>query len=280
MKVQWLKNKPQNRAGVTWGVPWKKGSLKREDSISLKNSQGTKTSLQSWPMAFWPDGSVKWTGHAAILPNQEDLYDLEVDENSQTDHPLQVKEFEKTILIDTGKIQVSINKQGTSLINKITDGFNIIGVDGKLIAIHEERSKSNGIKQTKEMPLHSQINDVEIEQAGPIRCVIKMQGKHQPISGECSWLPFIVRLYFYADTSEIRVVHTFFYNGDPEKDFIKGLGLEFSVPLTGESWNRNVRFAGDEGLFSEPAQLLLTRRHRNAEGLYQKQIDGGNSQFK
>lgn len=23
--------------------------------------------LQSWPTAFWPDGSVKWTAHAAVF---------------------------------------------------------------------------------------------------------------------------------------------------------------------------------------------------------------------
>src|SRR5690606_34570680 len=75
-------------------------------------------------------------------------------------------------------------------------------------------------------------------------------------------------------TTTVRAVHTFFYDGNPIDDFIKGLGMEFSVPLTGEAWNRNVRFAGDEGMFSEAAQLLLTRRHRNEDGLFQRQIEG------
>jgi len=35
-----------------------------------------------------------------------------------------------------------------------------------------------------------------------------------------SWLPFVVRLYFFAGSGEIRVVHSFVFDGDGEKDFI------------------------------------------------------------
>ncbi|HHV7525996.1 TPA: hypothetical protein ACUNF5_007628, partial [Burkholderia orbicola] len=26
--------------------------------------------LQTWPLAYWPDGSIKWTGHAAVFPEE------------------------------------------------------------------------------------------------------------------------------------------------------------------------------------------------------------------
>jgi RNase P/RNase MRP subunit p29 len=274
MRVKWLSQKSSDLTGISWGVPWKQGTLKKEESLSLEKSTGEKLPLQSWSLAYWPDGSVKWTGHAAILQGDVNAFELVKSENISSNHILQVTETAHTIEIDAGKYQFTVNKQGSSFIQSIKSGSRIVGTDGKLIAVKESRSCENGDKVTRETSLQSEINRAEIEQRGPLRSVIKLEGVHKDLSKENSLLPFILRLYFFADTPTFRVVHTFFYDGDPQEDFIKGLGMEFAIPLKGEPWNRNVRFAGDEGIYSEPSQLLLTRRHRNVNGLYQKQIDG------
>jgi len=53
----------------------------------------------------------------------------------------------------------------------------------------------------------------------------------------------------------VRVVHTIVFDGDQEKDFVRGLGLQIAVPMREEARNRTVRFAGaDGGLWSEPLQ--------------------------
>nr|WP_251551461.1 hypothetical protein [Neobacillus muris] len=274
MRLKWLNQKPATQTGVSWGVPWKQGTLRKHDSLSLQNENGEKTPLQSWHMAFWPDGSVKWTGHAAILQGDLDSFELVNDENVENECPLQVIEQEDTIEINTGESQFIVNKHGSRFIQTIKSGSKVMGTDGRLIAIKESRSSENGNRITREAAFESEIHNVVIEQNGLLRSVIKIEGTHQDQAKENIFLPFILRLYFFAGTSTVRMVHTFFYDGEPQSDFIKGLGMEFSVPVTGELWNRNVRFAGDTGLFSEPAQLLLTRRHRNANGLYQKQIAG------
>ena len=48
-------------------------------------------------------------------------------------------------------------------------------------------------------------------------------------AGSREWLPFVVRLYFYAGSDNVRLVHTIVYNGDEQKDFIRGLGVEFEL---------------------------------------------------
>lgn len=53
--------------GVTWGVPWEIGALQKDDPISITVPDQPAPFLQSWPLAYWPDGSVKWTGHAAVF---------------------------------------------------------------------------------------------------------------------------------------------------------------------------------------------------------------------
>ena len=54
------------------------------------------------------------------------------------------------------------------------------------------------------------------------------EGAHKSETGAREWLPFVVRLYFYAGTEAVRVVHTIVFDGDDQKDFIRGLGLAFA----------------------------------------------------
>jgi hypothetical protein len=88
-----------------------------------------------------------------------------------------------------------------------------------------------------------------------VRAVLKIEGRHRADAGSREWLPFVVRLYFYAGEESVRLVHTIVFDGDQEKDFVRGLGLAFTVPLREAIQNRHVRFSGaDGGLWAEPIQ--------------------------
>ncbi len=53
----------------------------------------------------------------------------------------------------------------------------------------------------------------------------------------------------------MRLVHTIVYDGDEKKDFIRGLGVSFAVPMREQVHNRHVRFSGaGDGLWAEPVQ--------------------------
>src|SRR4051812_5874228 len=63
--LHWLDGKaPIHAAGTTWGVPWAKGTLKNNTGFILQGNGGENIPVQSWPLAFWPDGSLKWTAHS------------------------------------------------------------------------------------------------------------------------------------------------------------------------------------------------------------------------
>ncbi|MEK3886401.1 exo-rhamnogalacturonan lyase family protein [Bacillus sp. FSL K6-3431] len=273
MKVKWLKIKPKYNSGVTWGVPWKRGILNKEQSLTLRNKSGMSLPLQSWPMAYWPDGTVKWTGHAAVLQGKDDSFEIETGKSSMPDQ-VKIMETTETLEITNGLLEIVINKQGQHIIEAIKTYSKLIAHKGKLLAIHEERSQVDGVKVKTEETLECRIKHVNVEQSGPIRCVIKLAGTHYSRKQSKDIFPFTLRLYIYAGSTEMKIVHTFYYDGQPEENFIKGLGIDFSIPLEGESWNRHVRVAGEKGIYGEPGQLLLTRKHRNANGLYEKQIKG------
>jgi RNase P/RNase MRP subunit p29 len=193
MKLKWLNKKPSEKAGVSWGVPWKKGELDRNQLLTLQDSSGLEIPIQNWPMAYWPDGSVKWTGHAAVLEEKSDSYELSINNEKQdSSSTLMANETDKTIEIDTGEISVTINKQGSTIIKNVRIGTKTISENGRLIALRESRSKENGIKIAREEPLQSEIKSVRIEQKGPLRSVIKIEGNHQNVFGKEPLLPYFI----------------------------------------------------------------------------------------
>src|SRR5579875_2170543 len=59
---------PDQPQGVSWGVPWPRGAVKPGTAFQLADAGGHPLPVQTWPLAYWPDGSLKWTGNAAALP--------------------------------------------------------------------------------------------------------------------------------------------------------------------------------------------------------------------
>ena len=108
----------------------------------------------------------------------------------------------------------------------------------------ERRRRGDATRREK---FTGKVNQVTVEQSGPVRAVLKVEGMHKATTGSREWLPFVVRLYFSAGQESVRLVHTIIYDGDDQKDFIRGLGLEFAVPLREEMHNRHVRFSGENG---------------------------------
>ena len=69
-------------------------------------------SLQSWPLAFWPDGSLKWTAHAipADAPVAAD-YRITPGSPVAPARPVSVTESADTIEIDTGVIRAVLGRK-------------------------------------------------------------------------------------------------------------------------------------------------------------------------
>ena len=56
VSLQLLDGKPLGLdSGVSFGVPWPQGSVQRNETFAL-TSNGQQLPLQSWPLAYWPDG--------------------------------------------------------------------------------------------------------------------------------------------------------------------------------------------------------------------------------
>ncbi len=259
VQMSWLGNAaPGVQDGVNWGVPWPKGAVSKSDSLVLRGANGTAIPMQTWPLAYWPDGSIKWSGHAIAATGAEPAGPLTVavGASAAVPNPIKVTDTADAIDVDTGALHARFPKSGPYVIDSLVVGDRRVAEKGKLILQTEDRSQqADGIY--KIVGYTSKVTSAKVENTGPIRTVIKVEGVHAADKGDRQWLPFVMRFYLYAGIGNLHMTHTFVYDGDQEKDFIKGLGLSFSVPFKEEQQNRHVRFAGDgTGVWCQPVRLI------------------------
>ena len=106
----------------------------------------------------------------------------------------------------------------------------------------------------------SEVKSATVERRGTVRTLIKLEGVHKNKDGR-EWLPFVVRLYFYGGSEQMKMVHSFLFDGDQNQDFIRALGVRFDVPMREALYNRHIAFScADGGVWSEPVQPLVGRR--------------------
>jgi hypothetical protein len=246
---------PDLAQGVSWGVPWPQGAVPRETSFNLTDAQGRALPVQTWPLATWPDGSLKWSGLATVVPaGLEGELTLAAGPSAAAG-VLKVTSGEKSILIDTGALTCVIPRDGHNLIDSLCIAGTEVARAGQLVCILQSGPVTNNEDAPPRERYLGVIRQVTVEQSGPVRAVVRLEGVHQGLVSGRAWLPFTVRLYFYSGETAVRLVHTIIYDGDQEKDFVRGLGVQFSVPLRDEPRNRTVRFAGaGGGVWSEPLQ--------------------------
>ena len=45
-------------------MPWPQGAVPADQTFALSGADGAAVAVQSWPLAYWPDGTLKWSAHA------------------------------------------------------------------------------------------------------------------------------------------------------------------------------------------------------------------------
>jgi hypothetical protein len=239
-----MANNVKGQTPVSFGVPFAQGELKDVSQLTI----GDGIATDSWVNARWPDGSVKWAGLAAVVPAEaKNLAVKRTNSKQKSANGLQIKDEASQVIVNTGSLTAYIPKSGRCLIDSLCLKNKRIGENLTLIA------STTGDKY------QSDIKTVSIERQGKVRAVVKISGMHS--KGNREWLPFTVRLYFYYGSEQVKMVHTFIYDGDMHKDMISSLGVRLQVPMREEMYNRHIAFATDQGgVWAEPVQPLDGRR--------------------
>ncbi|MEO7598137.1 MAG: Tat pathway signal sequence domain protein, partial [Opitutus sp.] len=278
--VNWLDGaSPAAPQSVSWGVPWPKGKLQTTDSISARTNDGKAVPIQTWTMATWPDGSIKWSGHAMVAEaDTRGPIELAIGTSEPVPDPVRVVETVDGITIDTGGLSCRIRRSGTFLFEALSMGERVVARDARLIASLENREEFEAAGVLRYEPFTSRVRSAVVEQSGPVRAVVRLEGVHASTTGTREFLPFTVRLYFHRGKAPMRIVHSFVFDGDGARDFIKGLGVAFTIPFAEEVHNRHLRLGGeDDGLWAQPVQMLPGYRPqagREIAALYEAHLAG------
>src|SRR5690606_3017860 len=186
--LHWLgDHAPDTKRGITWGVPWSKGALKDTDALVMAAAGESNPNVQHWVTARWPDGSVKWSAHAAVFggENSETELVLRKDKGSSTriDRSIVVAEDDNVIRVDTGPMQCTFPKNGGKLIKSMELGTRVTATDGQLVLNWQNLPEQVAGEPLLSEVLTSEIRDAVVEHAGPIRVVIKTTGIHRSDTG-------------------------------------------------------------------------------------------------
>ncbi len=275
--LKWVGEVPTVDAPVSFGVPFAQGSLVDNKQADLIVPNGKLLPVDMWPLAYWPDGSIKWGGFAAVIPAFTDQLRLQVGVAiKKRTVAMKIIRNKSSLQINTGVIRAVFPTTGESLLDGLWYGDVQVGGKAYLICRTQDKPLSEGVEQIRFQTYRSEIKKVEVEYAGIVRTVIKIEGVHKADGRE--WLPFTIRFYFYKGSDQIKMVHTFVYDGDQYKDFIQSIGIRFEIPMREALYNRHIAFSGAEGgVWSEPVQPLVGRRILTLNGdrtLQQQQMEG------
>lgn len=277
-QVHWLDGaSPASFEGTSFGIPWPRGVLDRH-ALDTLNLRELPYPHQVWPLAYWPDGSIKWSGHAlapeakgAALPGQIGL--ARGGSISRDGAAAWATQTENAVSIDTGRLRCVLRAGGAQLFDSlIRPGGAGVGA-ATLVVLTDTQvdAEEQGTARTRYV---SRISALQLESAGAARAVVRAEGGHVSADGR-SVLPFVLRLYFYRHSDALRVVHSFVNSLDERHEAIRGIGLRFAVPLQGPLQERYVRFVSDSGgVFAEAVRGITGLRRDPGKAVREAQLQG------
>lgn len=278
---------------TTFGCMWERGECGPETAYYCIGGERTRVPIQSRVTAYWPDGSVKWTAHTAdssllgeeieVLPenafgNPAGKGDLSgsggpAGKDAVAGARLALTDDGRIIRVTGGRICVEVERNSNLLFGRILADGRTAALNGRAVLQLEEPAVLDGYEAKVTKPYEGVVTNVEAEEQGPLQCILKFTGFHRNRDGE-EKMPFVIRLRINGDSPVLHFTHTFLYDGDENRDFLKGLGIAFDVPLSGEIYNRHIKLSGDHGVFHEVAVPLTAWRPKVSPRLYEAQLAG------
>lgn len=248
---------------VTGGVALPQGKVNDLSGLQLFR-QGHHLDYQSEPLAFWPDGSIKWllltfrddvpppeeitSEHACGCPipfqvtfrdgskrEYRLLYADRDESRLPTTADTLVSESPAGVSIDTGPLQIDIVR-GKQWIRTITlHGETMVEVDpdhdDAIAFVDFLRVDEPYVVQTAHPsgeldPGPVVIERIDVESAGPYRAVLRLEGRTESIEPAT----VIIRIEAYKGQTFLRMNHTVeFTHQDPRTVFLRQMGIRLPM---------------------------------------------------
>lgn len=258
-EAPWIKNTAPSVSFpqfATGGYPFGKGELHDHQQIAVYHKE-KRLPLQSKPLAWWPDGSIKWALLTFPFRAENSISAAtngpRVTLRQQSHLPIQVRIEEPDAPKFAHAINARYNAQGEV---EIENGFlsivfgsgdkwiRSLSYNGRALLNHQssERLAYTDYWMTDQVisPYGSpssnatldrgtlSIERVDLEETGPLRAVVRLEG----LTNNSCPTRIILRATLHAGRPEIDISHTAIYRfHDPRQTFLAAMGLSFPFAL-------------------------------------------------
>ncbi|MHC4872711.1 MAG: exo-rhamnogalacturonan lyase family protein [Planctomycetota bacterium] len=232
-------------AGLPWmvrtGIPFPKGSLWSKDNVRLLEN-GKEIPAQFDVRGNWsPKGSIRWLGLsfvAKMIDGMYNRYEVEFSEKIRKSgryrEQVTVSETRESITINTGPLQVQIDRKGYKGLSKVwLDKNRNRRFDKDEIAV-EAGAEDAPYVEDKDGNIYltslSNAVDLYVEERGPAQAVVRAEGwfENKDKGKLCKYITYYE---FFAGQKDVLVDHAVIVTFDTKKQRLKDVG--FSVAAKG-----------------------------------------------
>ncbi|MFP3588780.1 Tat pathway signal sequence domain protein, partial [Paraburkholderia sp. SIMBA_055] len=136
-------------------------------------ADGETRPAQFWPLATWPDGSVKWAG-VAVPASPFAAASITVGDNPAPESPVSVGDADDAVTVDNGLLTLVVPRRGSALFSSLSRRGTVVAENGRLVSALADGPSSRDARTD----LAGVTDTVTVEQTGPVRAVIRVDGHH------------------------------------------------------------------------------------------------------
>ncbi len=220
---------------VTSGIPVARGAMSRTEAAScaLFTSAGEQIELQTEVLATWPDQTVRWLlldFQITLRPHEKQVLVLRYGEQTRrrtVESPVRVSPLNEGYLIDSGPLRCRISAQRFRLFDDVSLDLNGDGTFSRdeRIGIAEGAGIVLTTPQGRSFRADLTRASVTVEQSGPMRVCLKVEGRHAADDG--TMFGFVMRIHAYRGKPYLRCYYSFI-NDQPSGSMAQVESLELA----------------------------------------------------
>lgn len=232
---QWGGDRRTSRIPLYAGVSFPGGTLGNLQNVRVVSGDGVEVPAQMEALAHWsPQGSIRWAGvHFIGRPDVDYFVEFGSEvKRSPVDGPrIRIERTPQAIRIDTGVARFDVPRAGSLLGDAwLGDRQALVGGSPCLIVADQHGHTATELGGPAE-------ESSRVETEGPLHTVIRREGFLRREDGSTLG-KYIVRLFFNAGTSFVRVQHSFINTEDTMKVQYSDLALRVKPAFSGPWYAR------------------------------------------
>ena len=231
-------------APVETSVPFGRGKLRDISKWGVYTPEGKEVLSQMRAGMKWPDGSVRWL--SVVFEAEAGPGDYVLREGEGVSGPELVREANGQVVMGSGEVEIRLARQGGGWL----EGISAPGGDGKMVAVVQGGSdlvltRHDG-RKFRAM-LEGESREVEIEERGPVRASVRVEGKCRGEDGE-GLFDYIARWRVYRGRGEVYLTLTWINGTEKRSEQVRDIRLKFPYEFEPE----RLVFGCETGVFDGP----------------------------